>query len=143
MTNSASVQRLGAGDAGEVVRAAGLFDEPNDVAAVQAYLCDDRNVVFMAYDGDQPVGFLRGTALDQLKSQHKQMFLYEIAVEERHRRLGIGAGLIESLVRYCRERNFEEIFVLTDPDNLPAVRLYTSTGAITETAGDRMYVYRL
>lgn len=71
------------------------------------------------------------------------MFLYEVGVVEEFRRRGIGGELIQWLLRYCRDRGFEEIFVFTDPDNAPAVNLYRSTGAVTETPADRMFVYQL
>ncbi|MGA8302264.1 MAG: GNAT family N-acetyltransferase [Thermoplasmata archaeon] len=137
------VQRLGKDDTRDVLGAAHLFDEPPDPEAIVVYLGDPRNMLFLAYLGDVPVGFLRGTELNQLKSVRKQMFLYEVAVEEGHRRQGVGTELVRALLRHCREQNFEEIFVFTDdPQNIAAERLYRSTGARTETVGDRMYVYR-
>jgi ribosomal protein S18 acetylase RimI-like enzyme len=138
------VRRLGPEDAGEILRASDLFDEAPDPMAVQSYLGDDRNVVLLAYDGRQIVGFLRGTELRQLKSERRQMFLYEIEVAEGYRRQGIGRQLVQRLLRHCTDRGFEEVFVFTDdPANKAAERLYRSTGGMTETMGDRMYVYKL
>ena len=137
------VRRLAPEEEGEVLGAASLFDETPQPAAVRAYLADHRNVFLLAYEAGQPVGFLRGTELGQLKSDRRQMFLYEIAVKEGARRRGYGRALIEWLVRECRERGFEEIFVFTDPANEAAMMLYRSTGAVTETPADRMLVYQL
>jgi ribosomal protein S18 acetylase RimI-like enzyme len=137
------IRRLGPGDEFEVVRGAYLFDEPPDPTAVRSYLADERNVLLLAYDEEAPVGFLRGTELDQLKWPRKQMFLYEIEVAPGFRRQGVGKELIETLLQWCRERDLEEVFVFTDPANEAAVRLYRSTGAVTETPADRMFVYRL
>lgn len=135
------VRRLGVRDVEAVLRARPLFDEPPDPSAVEAYLRDERNVFLLAEEGVESVGFLRGTELGQLKSSRRQMFLYEIAVAENSRRRGVGRALIERLLRDCRERDFEEVFVFTDPSNEAAVRLYRSTGANTETPADRMFVY--
>lgn len=137
------IRRLGPPDTNQVIGAARLFDEPPDRAAVERYLADERNVFLLALQGDEPAGFLRGTELAQLKSERRQMFLYEIGVDERVRRRGIGRELVLFLLRHCRERGLEEVFVLTDPANDAAVKLYLSTGAVTETPADRMYVYRL
>jgi len=137
------VRRLRPGEELGVLRAAHLFDEPPELTATRAYLADPRNVFLLAFEGSEPIGFLRGTELDQLKSRRKQMFLYEIAVEPEFRRKGVGTALIESLLRDCRELGFEEVFVFTDPANQPAVSLYRSTGAATETPADRMFVYQL
>jgi ribosomal protein S18 acetylase RimI-like enzyme len=90
-----SVRRLTPGEEGEVLRATSLFDEPPDPAAVQSYLRDNQNIFLLAYEGDEPVGFLRGTELSQLKSEQKQMFLYEMAVNGRARRRGFGRELIQ------------------------------------------------
>jgi aminoglycoside 3-N-acetyltransferase I len=137
------IRRLGPGEESLVAGATHLLDEPPDLDAVRSYLADDRNVFLLAEKGSKAVGFLRGTAFGQLKSTRKQMFLYEIEVDADHRRLGIGSELIQRLMAYCHERGFEEIFVFTDPGNLPAVALYRSTGAVTETPADRMFVYQL
>jgi ribosomal protein S18 acetylase RimI-like enzyme len=138
------VVRVQAAAAARVAREAEpLFDEPADLAALNRYLSDRRNVFFVAYAGRTVVGFLRGTGLDQIHTRRPQMFLYEVSVSPSYRRKGVGRALVERLLEYCRDRGFEEAFVFTDPSNRPAVELYRSTGAITETPRDRMFVYRL
>lgn len=138
------VRRLLPGDELAVLHAGYLFEEDvHDVAAVRAYLADLRNVLLFAFEGSEALGYLRGTELLQLTSRRKQMFLYEISVDEDFRRHGIGKALITTLLHDCRNRGFEEVFVFTDPANLPAVALYRSTGAVTETPADRMFVYQL
>jgi len=137
------VRRLVPGDELVILRAAHLFEENPEISAVRSYLADERNVLLAAFEGSDVVGVLRGTELLQLKSRRKQMFLYELMVDEPFRRRGIGTAMIEALLRDCRERGFGEVFVLTDPGNATAVRLFQSTGALTETPADRMYVYPL
>jgi len=127
-----------------VLHAGYLFDSgPPEVGAIRAYLADLRNVLLFAFEGSEALGFLRATELLQLSSRRKQMFLYEIGVDEDFRRHGIGKALLTTLIKDCRERGFEEMFVFTDPGNVAAVALYRSAGAVTETAADRMYVFPL
>jgi ribosomal protein S18 acetylase RimI-like enzyme len=137
------IRQLGSGDEQAVLGAEHLFDGPADPTAVRSYLEDGRNIFLLAFEKNEPIGFLRGTELGQLKSERKQMFLYEIAVKDGFRRRGVGSDLIKSLLQYCRQRGFEEVFVFTDPANVAAVQLYRSTGAVTETVADRMFVYQL
>jgi ribosomal protein S18 acetylase RimI-like enzyme len=118
-----------------------LFDGPLDRRAVERYLREPANHVWLAYRAGQPVGFLRGTELLQVEQQRKQFFLYEIAVSESHRRSGVGRALIRAMLGHVRKRGLAEAFVFTSPTNRAAVRLYTSTGGRTETDADRMYVY--
>jgi aminoglycoside 3-N-acetyltransferase I len=137
------ITRLNPGQEAEILAAPELFDEPPDREAVRAYLEDERNIFLLASEGSKATGFLRGTDLGQLKSTRRQMFLYEIGVDPESRRHGVAGELIRWLLNYCRERGFEEVFVMTDPANEAAVNLYRSTGAVTETPADRMFVYRL
>jgi ribosomal protein S18 acetylase RimI-like enzyme len=137
------VRRIGRGAELEVLHAAHLLDHAPDVTAVREYLADERNFFLLAYEGSEAIGFVRGTALGQLRSRDKQLFLYEIAVEEGFRRRGVGTALVKALLEECRNLGFEEVFVFTDPANEAAVRLYRSTGAVTETPADRMFVYTL
>ena len=137
------VKRLGARDVAWVFRSADLFDEPPDRQATASYLRDRANIFLLAVEDGRAVGFLRGTALRQVRTRRAQMFLYEIGVLPKYRRRGIGRSLIETLLRYCRRHGFEEVFVLTSPRNRAAVGLYRATGGTTETLADRMFVYRL
>lgn len=138
-----TITRLGRDHASQLARAPDLFDERPDLRAAREYLADPRNLFLLASDGPTPIGFLRGTSLRQIKTRRAQMFLYEIGVDRRYRRRGVGAALVQWLLDYCRKNDYDEIFVLTSPANRAAVRLYRSTGAATETKGDRMFVYRL
>jgi len=127
-----------------VVDAGHLFDSGRpDPEAVRAYLADVRNVLLFAFEADRAIGFVRATELRQLTSRRKQMFLYEIGVDARFRRRGVGKALVNALLEDCRTREFAEMFVFTDPANAAAVALYRSTGAVTETPADRMFVYPL
>ncbi|MCI4352204.1 MAG: GNAT family N-acetyltransferase [Thermoplasmata archaeon] len=138
------ITRVKSAGAIRLARAANqLFDEPADRAALTAYLSDRRNIFLLASVNTTPVGFLRATALGQLHTRRPQMFLYEVAVARRFRRLGVGRALVERLLGYCRQQRFEEVFVFTNPANRAAVSLYRGTGAVTETPRDRMFVYRL
>ncbi len=137
------VRTLTVDDIDRVMDAAALFDDPPVRTAVRAYLRHRRNVFLMAEDEGRAVGFLRGTELDQVDTPHRQMFLYEIAVDPRVQRRGVGRALVEALLADCRRRGLDEVFVFTDPGNTAAVGLYRATGAVTETPADRMFVYRL
>jgi len=137
------ILRVGETQAGRVIAATALFDRRPTIRATRAYLSDRRNVMFLAYQGERAVGFLRGTALNRLDSERPQMFLYEVGVAPRFRRRGIARALIEQLLALCRDQGFQEVFVLTSASNRPAVRLYRKTGARAEGTGGLLFVYDL
>jgi ribosomal-protein-alanine N-acetyltransferase len=56
------------------------------------------------------------------------MFLYELGVEEPHRRRGIARGLVEALIGVARERGCYGMWVLTDRDNAAAIATYRAAG---------------
>jgi len=146
VTNEPVVQirRILPGKELTVLEASHLFDHGRpERASVRTYLADPHNRLLFAFERGTAVGFLRATELLQLTSHRKQMFLYEISVDEKFRQRGIGKALVQALLKDCRERGFAEVFVFTDPANAAAVALYRSTGAVTETPADRMFVYPL
>ena len=137
------VRHLRSADAEQLLEASTLFDHPLDRVAVARYLAGPANHVWLAYRGSRPVGFLRGTELLQVETRAPQFFLYEISVAEEHRRKGVGRDLVRAMIRFIRRRGHAEAFVFTSPSNRAAVRLYRSTGGVTETDADRMFVYPL
>jgi len=110
------IRRLGPGDE-DVVRA--LAEDE----AQTALLADDRTVFVAAFDGEVPVGFAFGYVLPRRHGRPTMFFVYEIEVDERYRRRGIGRRLMEELLFA-----HDEAFVLTDAANEAAMALYGSLG---------------
>jgi ribosomal protein S18 acetylase RimI-like enzyme len=135
------VRRIEPGQEADVLAAAALFDRPPDEQSTRAYLADDRNYLFLAFLDGVAVGFLRATELRRLDGPERQMFLYEIDVDEAYQRRGIGKALIGAIDAVCREQGFAEMFVLTNRSNTAAMRLYESTGAHTESDDEQMLVW--
>jgi aminoglycoside 3-N-acetyltransferase I len=111
-----TIRRLGPGD--EDVVSALAEDKPQT-----ALLADDRTTFVAAFDGDTPVGFAFGYVLPRRHGRPSMFFVYEIDVDERYRRQGIGRRLMEELLF-----GQEEAFVLTDAGNEAAMALYGSLG---------------
>lgn len=124
-----------------VIDAAHLFDRPPDEQATCEYLAHDRNYLLLAYLDDAPAGFVRGTELRRLDGPEKQMFLYEIGVAPEYQRRGVATALIRALEQLCRDRGFAEMFVFTNRSNVPAMRLYESTGGQVEADDEQMFTW--
>lgn len=78
-----------------------------------------------AAEDDRAVGFAFGYVLPRRHGAPTILFVYEVGVEEGHRRRGIGKELMR---RLASEAGAEEGFVLTEPDNEAANALYRSVG---------------
>ena len=111
-----TIRRLGPGDE-DVIRA---FAEDE---AQTALLTDDRTIFVAAFDGETPIGFAFGYVLPRRHGRPTVFFVYELEVDERYRRQGIGRRLMEELLF-----GQEEAFVLTDAGNEAAMALYASLG---------------
>jgi len=62
------------------------------------------------------------------------MFLYELAVDEGHRRLGIASELVAGLHDLARKRGCYDMWVLTDHDNDAALATYRKSGTDEESS---------
>ncbi len=111
------IRRLGPGDEAVVERLAAP-ELPQT-----ALLADDRAVFVAAFEGAEPVGFAFGYQLPRRRREPTGFFVYEVEVDERHRRRGIGRRLLLELLA-----GRGPAFVLTDEDNEAANALYASVG---------------
>ena len=99
-----------------------------DDAATEAFLADPRHHLLIAYEDDRPIGFLSAIELMHPDKTHPEMFIYELGVDERHRRRGAGSSLVSRIAEICVERDCREMFVLTDDDNAAALATYRTGG---------------
>ena len=111
------------------------FGEPDTYGArvpSDAYLRDLLGMphffALAALAGDEVVGGLCAYELQKFEQERSEIYIYDLAVLEGHRRKGVATGLIRELQRTARERGAYIIFVQADPPDEPAIRLYTSLG---------------
>lgn len=120
-TAAVEVRVLGAGDEAIVERLA--TREPRT-----ALLQDPRTIFLVALDDGAPAGFVLAYELPRRHGFNVTLIVYEVEVDAAYRRRGIARRLLQELEQIARGRGIEEAFVLTEPDNLAANRLYESAG---------------
>jgi ribosomal protein S18 acetylase RimI-like enzyme len=108
-----------------VVRELATYEGPGDP---EALLADPRTLLFVAFDGERPVGFVLAHELPRRHGDRSELFVYEVDVAETHRRRGIGKALLARLAQLARDRGIRVGFVLTDEDNAAANALYRGAG---------------
>ena len=111
------------------------FNEPatfNDARPSPDYLARllarDHFIALAAFDGEEVVGGLAAYVLDKFEAERSEIYIYDLAVAQAHRRRGIASGLIAELQRIASERGAWVIFVQADHGDDPAIALYTKLG---------------
>ncbi len=101
--------------------------QPSD-GYIDGLLASDTFIALVATDGDAIIGGVAAYELQKFEQERREIYIYDIAVAERHRRSGVATALIDSLRDIARTRRAYVIFVQADPPDLPAVALYTKLG---------------
>jgi ribosomal protein S18 acetylase RimI-like enzyme len=115
----------------ELVAAEHLFDHAVKPEWAQRFLDQADHHLFLAYVDGYPAGFISGVETIH-PDKGKEMFLYELGVDEGYRRRGIGRALVERLAVLARERDCYGMWVPVDVGNDPAVATYRSGGGVLE-----------
>ncbi|HVY37739.1 MAG TPA: AAC(3)-I family aminoglycoside N-acetyltransferase [Polyangia bacterium] len=85
-------------------------------------------IAIVALEGEVVVGGLAAYELEKFEQARSEIYIYDLAVSEPHRRRGIATALIRTLQGIAAQRGAYVIFVQADPGDDPAIRLYTSLG---------------
>lgn len=111
------------------------FDEPGTYGSArpgQAYLSRllgrDSFIALAALDGEEVVGGLAAYILDKFEQERSEVYIYDLAVAETHRRRRIATRLIGKLQHIAAERGAWVIFVQADYGDEPAIALYSRLG---------------
>jgi aminoglycoside 3-N-acetyltransferase I len=111
------------------------FGEPDtygarvpDDAYLRALLAKPHFIAIAARSGGDVVGGLAAYVLEKFEQARSEIYIYDLAVLEAHRRQGVATGLIRELQRIAKERGAYVIFVQADLVDEPAIKLYESLG---------------
>ena len=99
-----------------------------DAAYLKRLLASDTFVALVAVNDGAVVGGLTAYELVKPEQARSEMYIYDLAVDERHRRHGIATALIQALKPIAVGRGAWVIFVQADHGDEPAIALYDKLG---------------
>lgn len=100
---------------------------PTD-AYLTALLAKEHVIALVALAAGHVAGGLVAYELDKFERARREIYIYDLAVAEAHRRRGIAAALIGRLRHIAAERRAEVIFVQADYGDDAAIALYEKMG---------------
>lgn len=95
---------------------------------LQRLLGSSSFLAFAAMADGRLVGGLAAYELMKFEQERREIYIYDLAVAETHRRQGVATALISALKREAAERDAYVIYVQADRDDAPAIALYTKLG---------------
>lgn len=107
-------------------------DKQPDAAYTNALLAQESFVALVAVVGDEVVGALAGYELPKFEQARSEFYIYDLAVDETHRRKGIATALINRFRNIAKDHNGWVVFVQADYEDPPAIALYERLGTREE-----------
>jgi|SRR5699024_107512 len=139
MTTSISIRQLNVSDIasmramlavlGKAFEQIDIYTEKPPRSSYLASLLDSKNFIALAaFDGDDVIGGLVAYVLQKFEQERSEVYIYDLAVAEDHRRLGVATRLIEAIKAIASRRGAYVVFVQADYGDDPAIALYTKLG---------------
>jgi aminoglycoside 3-N-acetyltransferase I len=134
-----TIRRLKAGDATRFQAMNRMFGEafgdvdsygaaPPDAAYLDTLLRKRSIIALAALKGEAVIGGLVAYELDKFEQVRREIYIYDLAVDEAHRRQRVATALIDRLRTIARARGAWVIYVQADYGDDAAVALYTKLG---------------
>lgn len=141
--NAPVVRALGLADLGLLRELSALFatafgdtasyaSKPPSAAYLERLLASETFIAVVALKEDRVVGGLAAYVLHKFEQERSEIYIYDLAVAEAHRREGIATALIRELQRLAAERGAWVIYVQGDYGDDPALALYDQLGVREE-----------
>jgi aminoglycoside 6'-N-acetyltransferase I len=136
------IRRLGPADVALFENVAeDVFDHAIDRGRLAAYLAAPGHHFIGAFADGRLIGQLAAVVHLHPDLRPTELYVDELAVAPSFQRQGIARRLVDEAFALGRELGCGELWVATEPDNLPARSLYEVRGAPAEPVV--MYVYKL
>ena len=134
-----TIHRLASGDVDLVRDMLAVFgqafeDEPTytnaqpDRQYLEKLLGNEAIIALVALRDAEVVGGLVAYELEKLEQRRSEIYIYDLAVAEQHRRRGVATGLIAQVRTIASQRGAHVVFIQADLEDDPAIQLYTKLG---------------
>lgn len=101
-------------------------------AWLERLLASDNFLALAALKGEEVVGGIAAYELPKYEQARREIYIYDLAVAEAHRREGIATALILELKKIAAARGAYVIFVQADKEDAPAIALYSKLGILED-----------
>ncbi|MFC4724447.1 AAC(3)-I family aminoglycoside N-acetyltransferase [Glycocaulis abyssi] len=112
------------------------FDEPDTYTGAMPsagyrdrLLANPDFIALAAVDSGKVVGALAAYVLVKFEQERSEIYIYDLAVDEAHRRKGVATALLNETRHIAHDIGAWVIYVQADYVDPPAVALYTKLGA--------------
>jgi aminoglycoside 3-N-acetyltransferase I len=104
-----------------------LSAQPDD-DYLRRLLASDTFIAVATFSGESLIGGIAAYVLHKFEQARSEIYIYDLAVHEQHRRIGVATALITELKRLAVARGVYGIYVQADYGDAPAIALYTKLG---------------
>jgi aminoglycoside 3-N-acetyltransferase I len=101
--------------------------QPDD-AYLEGLLSSNTFMAVAAFSDERVIGGLAAYVLPKFEQARAELYIYDLAVDEAHRRQGVATVMIEELKKLAAARGIYMMFVQADHGDEPAIALYTKLG---------------
>ena len=122
--------------------APGVFDHGIDPRWRAEFFADPRHHLVVAIDDGRVVGMASGVHYVH-PDKAPELWINEVGVSETHQGQGIGRRLLAVLLEHAVSLGCGEAWVLTSPNNAPAVRMYAAAGGVVGDEPTVMFTFPL
>ncbi len=116
-----------------------VFEEPGtyihaqpDDAYIDALLRGDQLIALVALEDETVIGALAAYELKKFEQARSEIYIYDLAVDTRHRRKGVATALIEETTRIAAQRGAWTVFIQAEQGDEPPIALYSKLGTRQE-----------
>ncbi|HJS19636.1 MAG TPA: GNAT family N-acetyltransferase [Anaerolineales bacterium] len=120
-----------------------VFDDPIHPQAAKEFLTDNRHHLAVAMEKDIVIGFASGVHYIHPDKSSPEFWINEVGVSRSYQKRGVGKALMHALFEKARSLGCAEAWVLTERDNVPAMRLYQSIGGEEAPEETVMFTFHL
>jgi aminoglycoside 3-N-acetyltransferase I len=95
---------------------------------LEQLLASSTFISLAAFADGHVIGGIAAYVLPKFEQPRSEVYIYDLAVDEKHRRQGVATALIVELRKVAVERGAYVIFVQANREDGPAISLYTKLG---------------
>ena len=124
-----------------------FYNKPSDEPLAESYikerLAKNESVIFVALEGDAPVGFTQLYPKYSSVSANKNWILNDLYVDSGFRKKGFGEALIKAAMGFAKGEGATYVQLETAVDNYTAQSLYEAIGFERQEPENGYFVYRI